>query len=86
MIVETIETRGFDSLEMPATLVASHGAFTWGVDAAEAAENAVALETVAQAALWTLALRADTEPIPATLLDRHFLRKHGPTAYYGQRT
>lgn len=85
VIVETIETRGFDSLEMPATLVASHGAFTWGVDAAEAAENAVALETVAQAALWTLALRADTEPIPTTLLDRHFLRKHGPTAYYGQR-
>jgi L-ribulose-5-phosphate 4-epimerase len=85
VIVETIEERGLDPLEMPAALVASHGAFTWGEDAAQATENAVALEAVAAAALRTLALRPETEPIPTVLLDRHFLRKHGPAAYYGQR-
>jgi L-ribulose-5-phosphate 4-epimerase len=85
VIVETIEERGLDPLEMPAALVASHGAFTWGEDAAQAAENAVALEEVAAAALRTLALRPETEPIPTPLLDRHFLRKHGPAAYYGQQ-
>lgn len=86
VIVETITSRGVDPLEMPGVLVASHGPFAWGVDAAEAVENAVALETVAAAALRTLALRPDAEPIPGVLLERHFARKHGPRAYYGQRS
>ena len=85
VIVETIEARGFDPLEMPAALVASHGPFTWGVDAAEAAENAVALETVAASRAPDTCTAGRHEPIAATLLDRHFLRKHGPAAYYGQR-
>jgi L-ribulose-5-phosphate 4-epimerase len=66
-------------------LVASHGPFAWGRDAAQAVENAVALETVAELALRTLELRPDASPLANELLERHFLRKHGPTAYYGQR-
>ena len=83
-IVETIEERGLEPLEMPAALVASHGPFAWGADAAQAAENAVALEAVAAAALRTLLLSPDADSIADALLERHFQRKHGPAAYYGQ--
>ena len=69
---------------MPATLVASHGPFTWGRDATEAVANAVAAETVASMAYRTLALDADAAAIGEALLARHFDRKHGPRAYYGQ--
>jgi L-ribulose-5-phosphate 4-epimerase len=75
---------GLDPLEMPAVLVASHGPFSWGADAARAAENAVALEAVAAMAAGTLALKPDAEPVEQFLLDRHYNRKHGPGAYYGQ--
>lgn len=84
VIVETFERLQLDPLEMPAVLVASHGPFTWGIDAAHAAENAVALELVAEMALASLVLRPGSEPIGDELLRRHFLRKHGPAAYYGQ--
>ena len=84
VVVETIAGLGLDPLAMPAVLVASHGPFTWGADAAEAVENAVALEAVAAAALRTELLRPGVEPIADELLRRHFLRKHGPGAYYGQ--
>jgi L-ribulose-5-phosphate 4-epimerase len=86
VIVETLTGRGLDPLEMPAALVVSHGPFTWGADAAQAVENAVALELVAAAGIRTLSLRPDKDAIPAALLERHFLRKHGPRAYYGQPT
>lgn len=86
VIAETIEERGLEPLEMPAALVASHGPFAWGADATLAAENATALESVAAAALRTLALRPETEPIAPALLERHFRRKHGPAAYYGQQS
>ena len=69
---------------MPAVLVASHGPFTWGRDAREAAENATALEAVAAMAAQALALDPRVGPMPDYLLERHFRRKHGPTAYYGQ--
>ena len=59
--------------------------FTWGPDASAAADNAVALELVAGMARRTLALDPDAQPMPASLLERHFQRKHGSTAYYGQR-
>jgi L-ribulose-5-phosphate 4-epimerase len=85
LIVETLEGAGFDALEMPAVLVASHGPFTWGRDTAEATDNAIALEAVAAMASRTVALDPDAEPIAAYLLERHFQRKHGPDAYYGQR-
>jgi L-ribulose-5-phosphate 4-epimerase len=84
VIVETFERRGLGPLELPAVLVASHGPFTWGADAAQAAENAVALEAVAASALRTLLIAPEAEPAGDDLLLRHFRRKHGPEAYYGQ--
>ena len=85
VIVETLERLGLHATEMPATLVASHGPFTWGGDAREAADNATALEAVAAMASQTLALNPDCGPVNQYLLDRHYRRKHGPDAYYGQR-
>lgn len=71
---------------MPAVLVACHGPFTWGGDAAAAAEHAGLLEYVARMASATIAIAAAAAPLEQPLLDKHFLRKHGPTAYYGQAT
>ena len=84
VIVEAFEGGGLDPLETPAALVASHGPFAWGVDVAHAVENAIALETVAELALYTLVLRAEASALDDALLERHFSRKHGPDAYYGQ--
>lgn len=84
VIVETFERLGIEPLHMPAVLVRSHGPFTWGRDAADAHVNAVALEAVATMAQSTLALRPEAPPMDEALLRRHFLRKHGPGAYYGQ--
>jgi L-ribulose-5-phosphate 4-epimerase len=75
---------GLDPSAMPAVLVVGHGPFTWGIDAAEAAYHAAILEYVARMATMTLGIDAATESIDRALLDRHFLRKHGPKAYYGQ--
>jgi L-ribulose-5-phosphate 4-epimerase len=85
VIIETLEAIGLDPVEMPAILVASHGPFTWGPDAAAAVDNAVALEAVAAMASQTLALDPGARPMASYLLDRHYRRKHGATAYYGQR-
>lgn len=84
VIVETLERLELDPLEMPAALVASHGPFTWGADVGQAVENAVALEAVAAMALHTVMLEAEADRIEDDLLQRHYLRKHGSTAYYGQ--
>jgi L-ribulose-5-phosphate 4-epimerase len=73
-----------DPLRHPAVLVASHGPFAWGADVAGAAHNAAVLEFVAQLAAETLSIHARTKPMPSALLDKHFFRKHGPGAYYGQ--
>jgi L-ribulose-5-phosphate 4-epimerase len=81
-IVETVD--GGDPLEVPAVLVASHGAFAWGASAAAAVEHAAALEEVARLAFNTVVLNGSSEPVSDALLDRHFERKHGPHAYYGQ--
>jgi L-ribulose-5-phosphate 4-epimerase len=85
VIVEAFESRGLDPLETPAVLVASHGPFAWGVDVANAVENAIALEAVAELALHTLVLNAEASALDDDLVQRHFARKHGPGAYYGQR-
>jgi L-ribulose-5-phosphate 4-epimerase len=82
-IVEALE--GLDPLEVPAALVASHGAFAWGSSAAAAVEEAATLERIAQLAFNAVVLDAALEPVPDALRTRHFRRKHGPTAYYGQR-
>jgi L-ribulose-5-phosphate 4-epimerase len=84
VIVETFASGGLHPLETPAVLVASHGPFAWGADVEDAVENAVALEFVAGLALQTLALKADAASLDDDLLERHFSRKHGPGAYYGQ--
>jgi L-ribulose-5-phosphate 4-epimerase len=74
-----------EHLQMPAVLVAHHGPFTWGATAAASVANSIALEEVARMAMGTMQLAPQQAPIPALLLDRHFLRKHGPRAYYGQQ-
>jgi L-ribulose-5-phosphate 4-epimerase len=76
--------RNLDPLHYPAVLVASHGPFTWGADVAGAAHNAAILEFVARLAAETVSLRSKLKPMPARLLHKHFFRKHGPAAYYGQ--
>jgi L-ribulose-5-phosphate 4-epimerase len=73
-----------DPLGVPGCLVAGHGPFVWGRDAAEAAHNAVILEYVARMAYRTLTLQADADGVSQALLDRHYFRKHGPEASYGQ--
>lgn len=82
VIVETF--RKLSPLQHPAVLVASHGPFTWGKDAAESVRNAAILEFVARLNSETLRINPKTPPIQSSLLDQHFLRKHGPKASYGQ--
>jgi L-ribulose-5-phosphate 4-epimerase len=85
VIVETLERLGLTPVEMPGALVASHGPFTWGHDAADAVANATALEVVAAMARQTFQLNPGVGPIPSYLIERHYMRKHGPNAYYGQK-
>jgi L-ribulose-5-phosphate 4-epimerase len=84
VILETFERLEVEPLERPAALVASHGPFAWGASVEDAVENAIALEEVAAGALRTRQVRADVPPIGDDLRQRHFRRKHGPAAYYGQ--
>ena len=84
VIVETLVRLGQEPLDMPGVLVASHGPFTWGASVDYAVDNAIALEEVAAGALRTRQLRADVPSIGDHLRRRHFRRKHGPEAYYGQ--
>jgi L-ribulose-5-phosphate 4-epimerase len=76
--------KGLDALHHPAALVANHGPFTWGREVAEAVENAVVLEFLARLAGETLRLRPDAPLMQHELRDKHFFRKHGPSATYGQ--
>lgn len=85
VIVETFRTRGLDPVEVPAALVHSHGPFVWGQNPAEAVHNAVVLEEVAFTDWHALTLNPQAGRMQQELLDRHYLRKHGPTAYYGQK-
>lgn len=84
VIIEAIRGCGVAPLAMPAVLVRSHGPFTWGASAAEAVVNAIALETVAAMAERTLRIDPSVRPVSESLLRRHYDRKHGPNAYYGQ--
>ena len=76
---------GIDPAEMPAVLVAGHGPFTWGKAPADAVEAAVILEQVAAMALGTISINSKQGQIPQYLLDKHYLRKYGRDAYYGQK-
>lgn len=77
---------GLNPLDIPAVLVCNHGPFTWGISGKKAVENAHALEIVADMALKTLAIMPDCSPVSGYLRDKHFLRKHGESAYYGQES
>lgn len=85
VIIETLEENKIDPVEMPAILCRSHGPFTWGKDADEAVHNAVVLEEVAEMALKTLILSPSAQTAPQVLSDKHYFRKHGANAYYGQK-
>lgn len=82
VIVETFSSR--DPMSCPAVLVASHGPFTWGTSPADAVHHAGALEKVAEMAAQTLRLFPSPPPMQRVLMDKHFYRKHGAGAYYGQ--
>jgi L-ribulose-5-phosphate 4-epimerase len=83
VIIET--AAGRSPMEIPAALVYAHGPFAWGIDASDAVHHALVLEEVARMALHTETLCPGHPPMQRELLDKHYLRKHGADAYYGQR-
>ena len=85
IIVETFQERQIDPTNVPAVLCANHGPLAWGENPAQAVCHAAVLEAVAQMALLTRLLDRDVQPAPQRLQDKHYLRKHGPDAYYGQQ-
>jgi L-ribulose-5-phosphate 4-epimerase len=85
VIVETFRKLKFDPIQYPAVLVASHGPFTWGKDAHDAVHNASVLEFIARLNSETLRINPKIKPMQSVLLDKHFMRKHGPKATYGQK-
>ena len=86
IIVETFRGRNLDPAAVPGVICHSHGPFTWGKDPAQAVYHAVVLEEVARMALLTRQVDPDAAPAPQYLQDKHYSRKHGPNAYYGQKT
>ena len=84
VIIETFEENGINPVYTPGVLCCNHGPFTWGKDAAEAVHNAVVLEEVAKMATKTEQINPRVTPAPDTIRDKHFFRKHGENAYYGQ--
>ena len=83
-IVKTFEERGLDYEATPGTLVSQHGPFTWGPTPAKAVYNAKVLEVVAEEDFHTMQMTMDNTQLPQYLLDKHYYRKHGANAYYGQ--
>ena len=84
-IVETFRARGLDPKAVPAVICHSHGPFTWGKDAAQAVYHALVLEEVAKMGIFTRMVSPASAPAPQYLQDKHYMRKHGPNAYYGQK-
>jgi L-ribulose-5-phosphate 4-epimerase len=85
VIVETFRERNLEAKAVPGIICRNHGPFTWGRDAAQAVYHAVVLEEVARMALYTISINPEAGPAPQHVLDKHYLRKHGPNAYYGQK-
>lgn len=84
VIIDEFRTRGLDPAQVPAVLVRNHGPFAWGKDAADAVHNAVVLEEVSFMNFHAKLLNPAAGAMPQVLLDKHYLRKHGANAYYGQ--
>lgn len=84
VIIETFEKAGLNPMYTPGVLCTNHGPFTWGKDAAEAVHNAVVLEEVAKMSLNTELVNPKVAAAPNCIRDKHFFRKHGANAYYGQ--
>ena len=84
VIIETLEGRQIDPMAVPGIVVKNHGPFAWGKSPANAVYNAVVMEKVAEMDLKTLSLNPNAE-MKQYVLDKHYMRKHGPNAYYGQK-
>nr|WP_283811157.1 L-ribulose-5-phosphate 4-epimerase [Enterococcus larvae] len=84
VIVETFQEQKLDPLAVPGVLVYGHGPFTWGANPQKAVENSIVLDEIAEMALQTEGINSKIKPIPQYLLDKHYFRKHGKNAYYGQ--
>lgn len=84
VIIETIINSDYNPMDIPGILVKNHGPFTWGTDAMNSVHNAVVMEKVAEIGLKTLLLNSDSS-MAQYVLDKHYTRKHGPNAYYGQK-
>lgn len=84
VIVETVQETGREALDVPGVLVRNHGPFTWGKDPAEAVYHSVVLEEIAEMAWKTLQINPSAA-LPPYILEKHYQRKHGPQAYYGQK-
>ena len=85
VIIETFGERKLNPVHVPAVICRNHGPFTWGKNAAQAVYHAVVLEEVAKMAMYTRQINPQVEAAPQHVQDKHFLRKHGPNAYYGQK-
>lgn len=85
VIIEAFKNRNIDADQMPSVLVNSHGPFSWGKNPKDAVHNAVVLEELAKMAFNTESLNNSIERMQSDLLDKHYLRKHGANAYYGQK-
>ena len=84
VIIETFDSKNMNPMYTPGVLCTNHGVFTWGKDAAEAVHNAVVMEEVAKMATRTELINPNVKPAPDCIRDKHFFRKHGENAYYGQ--
>ncbi len=85
VIIEEFANRGLNQVAVPAIVVRNHGPFAWGKDSAQAVYHAVVLEEVAKMNRLTEQINTQVEAAPKYILDKHYLRKHGPNAYYGQK-
>jgi L-ribulose-5-phosphate 4-epimerase len=85
VIIETFGERKLNPVHVPAVICRNHGPFAWGKNAAQAVYHAVVLEEVAKMAMYTRQINPQVEAAPQHVQDKHFLRKHGPNAYYGQK-
>ena len=85
VIIDTFKERGIDPMAVPGIVVRNHGPFTWGKTPEQAVYHAVVLEEVARMDRYTEQINPRVDPAPKYIMDKHYLRKHGPNAYYGQK-